>query len=239
MLSLLLEHPGQSRSAMGRALGITAQAASVQAQELLDAGMVVDEDGLRVAPRGIQALQQDAQALDEAARRLHAPVAEIQVISAVAAGAVRAGQVVGLWMRDGDLYADALDVQESRGLADNDAGAGDEVRVRAPEGVTPLHPGTIRVFRVPSASQGGIDGLQGPAPKDVIVGAVGNGATILARRAGRLDMRFAAAEGALNAAQRGLDVWLYVGEHRLAESLQKITAGNLGAVRVDVRVEEL
>ncbi len=240
MLSLMAERPGISRSAMARQLDLTTQAVSVQAQELLDAGLAVDDDGLRPTPQGIEMLHGDTEALTAAVQGLRAPVADIETLSAVASTHIQAGQVVGLWMRGGDLVADPARVGNSRGIAVAAAAPGDEVCVRNPQGVVELTPGTIHIIRVPEPDQGGIAtvAMGALSPHHGLVAAVGTGATILARRMGRLDMPFAGADAALNAAQRGLDVRLYVSGDQVADALRVIEAGNRGPLQVTVSVED-
>ncbi len=240
MLSLMAERPGISRSAIARQLGLTTQAVSVQAQELVEAGLASDEDGLRPTPQGIEMLHGDTEALIAAVQGLRAPVADIETLSAVAAAPIQSGQVVGLWMRNGDLMADPAHVGTSRGIAVAAAAHGDEVCVRNPQGVVELTPGTIHVIRVPEPDQGGLAtvAMQARIPHTGLVASVGTGATILARRMGRLDMPFAGAEGALNAAQRGIDVRLYVSGDQVADALRVIEAGNRGPLRVTVSVED-
>lgn len=235
ILSTLLREPGTSRSAMARRLGLTAQAVSVQVQELATEGLV-EAAGLRLTPAGVQALQQDAEALADATARLRAPLASLDVLSAVAATRIHAGDGVGLWMEGGELVADPARFGASRGVAENAATRGDEVRVRGAQGMVELRPGSIDVIRVPEPARGGVAAVdRGSIPKlppDSVVAALGTGAAILAHQLGRLDIRFAAAEGALNAAQRGLHVRLYVSGDQVADALRVIEAGR----SVDVSV---
>lgn len=235
ILSMLSESPGLSRSDMARRLGLTAQAVSVQVHELLDAELVHDDGGLHPTPAGIEALHGDAEALGQAASGLAAPLAAMDVISAVAAGPIREGQTVGLWMRDGDLVADPDQIGASRGTARAGAAVGGEVLVDAPEGITEHQPGRIQVVIVPEPGDGGIAAATKPPKWSGLVAAVGTGASIMARRLGRLDIPFAGAEGALNAAQRGLDVRLFVSADLVSDALRIIEADRSG---IQVRVLE-
>lgn len=230
ILSLLVREPGLTRSALGVRLGLTAQAVSVQVAEMAAAGWVGGEP-LSVTPRGIQLLGEEVDALREATLRLREPLETFDVISAQASARIAAGQPVGLWMAEGDLVADPSRLGPSVGVADNDASEGDEVRVQGAQGVVDLVPGRVTVVRVPEPAAGGVAAvdlrrIEGTGPGE-IVAALGTGAAILARRLGRLDIRFAAAEASLNAAQRGLDVRLYVSATQAADALRVLERGRI------------
>lgn len=237
IVSMLVQTPGISRSAIARDLGLTVQAVSVQVQELMEAGAVVDEDGLRPTPQGIDALQHDADALRAAAGALGQPLATMDVISAVAARDVTTGATVGLWMRDGDLVADPDDVGPSRGVAQAAAAAGHEVLVQAPQGITEHRPGRVQVVVVPEPRDGGIAAAAKLPRWDGLVAALGTGAGILARQLGRLDIPFAGAEGALDAARRGLDVRLLVSADRLPQAMQVLERAGVPVRIVEARKE--
>ncbi len=233
IVSVATECPGISRSAVAKRLGVTVQAVSVQAQELVESGLLADDGGLRPTPEGIAALQADSAALQAAAKQLAGPLAEMDVISAVAARRIPAGRRVGLWMRSGDLVADPDEVGPCHGTASNDAEAGDEVRVRAPQGITPFTPGTIELLVVPDAKDGGIDAVDTARiqPWDGLVAAVGTGASILARQHGALDLPYAGAEAAKNAAQRGQSVRVYVAASLASDAMDALAG-------LDVRIQD-
>jgi len=241
ILALLLREPGLSRAALARRLDLTVQAVAVQVRDLLETGLLAEDPRLRVAPLGVQRLGEDVALLGDATERLRAPLSRFDVLSAVAGSGIRAGQEVGLFMEDGELVAYPGRDGPSRGVAVGDARARDEVLVQGAQGVVELRPGRIDVVRVPEPTQGGtaaVDARRLDEPGDALVGAVGTGAAILAARLGRLDLRFAAAEAALNAAQRGLDVRLYVSGDQVADALRVLEAGGRGPARVEVRLQE-
>jgi predicted transcriptional regulator len=220
LLSLLVETPGLSRSALARRLGITAQAVSVQVTQMEADGLLRDQ---RATPSGIERLADDATSLAAIAKTLGKPLQDMHVISAVAGFAIEAGTKVTLAMEGGDLVARPGN-GASTGMAQNSAAGGDEVRVANAHGVVELEQGHVQLVRVPDAGSGGITAMKSMAPPAGLVAAVGTGATILARKHGRLDIPFAGAAGACNAAQRGLDVRLYVNEGQLADALHALQA---------------
>jgi len=229
-------------------LGVTVQAISAHARALASAGLLEVHDGTyRPTPRGLQAVHEGVRQLRDAVAALASPLDVIQVASAVAAGSIRKGHEVGLWMADGDLEARPVVKSQpepgSRGVAQNDAQPGEEVIVADLKGIVRLEPGTLRVISIPAPAEGGVNRIdmaglgalvgQGRWAK---VGAHGTGARILARglaAKGRLglDFEFAADRAAFNAAERGLSALLFVSRDRLAEVMQAFERLNQATLR--------
>lgn len=252
----LHRRPGATLSDVADALGITVQAVSVHARALATAGSLRLADGsYQVAPRGLQSLHEGVRHLHDALNDLAAPLDVIQVTSAVAATAIAKGQSVGLFMEDGDLAARPDTTASSRGKARAAARQGDEVIVEDLQGLVPLEPGRLTLVTLPGPAEGGIAKVdrKGLAHllagrKPAKVGAHGTGARILARsltKEGsvrspllpRLDFEYAADRAAFNAAERGLDVLLFVTRDRLPEvmeAVERLNAGTLRRVVVDL-----
>lgn len=278
ILAELQRRPGATLSDVADLLGITVQAVSVHARALAATGSLHLLNGTYAAtPQGLQSVHEGVRQLNEAVAAVAAPLDVIQVTSAIAAKPVRAGEVVGLFMEDGDLAARPSATAASRGTARNDAQRGDEVIVAELQGMVRLEPGSLVLVSLPGPAEGGIAKvdraglrrhLQGRAPAKV--GAHGTGARILARsltaegaprertpgattgRRGatrnpdrgnpaaelqRLDFEYAADRAAFNAAERGLDVLLFVTRDRLPEvmeALERLNADTLRRVPVEL-----
>ncbi|MEA3190901.1 MAG: putative transcriptional regulator [Thermoplasmata archaeon] len=253
ILATLGARPGCTLSEVAQRLGITVQAVSAHAKEMVADGHLEVADGRHTpTARGRQQLHEGVRGLRDAVAALAQPLEVIQVTSAVAAVPIAAGDQVGLWMVDGDLEARPAREAPSRGRALAAAKPGDEVVVGELRGVVKLEPGRLRIVTVPGPAEGGVARVDAPSllkaigklPATARVGAHGTGARILARRlAGkglpRLDFEFAADTAAFNAAERGLDVLLLVTRDRLAEVLQGFERLNAATIRrVAVEVTE-
>ena len=239
----LQRRPGATLSDVAEALGITVQAVSVHARSLAQSGALrVDDGAYQVAPKGLQDLHEGVRHLHDALNDLAAPLDVIQVTSAIAAAAIAAGQSVGLSMEDGDLHARPSATAPSRGVARNAAKAGDEVIVGQLQGMVRLEPGKMTLVSLPGPAEGGIARvdrgglarlLNGRKPARI--GAHGTGARILARALAKegfgADFEFAADRAAFNAAERGLDVLLFVTRDRLPEAMDTIERLNAGTLR--------
>lgn len=243
----LHRRPRATLSDVAAALGVTVQAVSVHARALATSGHLRLEDGAYVvAPKGVQSLHEGVRHLHESLNELAAPLDVIQVTSAIAAAPIAAGQSVGLYMEDGDLAARPSTNAPSRGKARNAARTGDEVIVAELQGMVRLEPGRLTLVSVPGPSEGGTANvdraglaklLHGRKPAKV--GAHGTGARVLARALEGFvpDFEFAADRAAFNAAERGLDVLLFVTRDRLPEvmdAVERLNAGTLRRVPVEL-----
>lgn len=245
ILAHLRSSPGATLSEVATALGVTVQAVSAHARAMAKTGWVASQDGsYRPTPKGLQALHEGVRHLRDAVAELAAPLDVIQVASAVAAAPIKAGDVVGLFMVDGDLEARPARDAPSRGRAVADAKPGGEAIVTDLAGMVRLEPGRLVVVSLPAPAEGGIARVDrerlrkrlAAAVAPAKVGAHGTGARILARSLagqgiGRLDFEFAADRAAFNAAERGLDVLLLVTRDRLPEVMQAFERLNAQTLR--------
>lgn len=229
--------PGGTLSRAAHALGVTVQAVSAYVKAL-EADGLLDPEG-RVTPQGLQTLHEGVRRLRGAVDEVATPLSVIRVASAVAAARIRAGERVGLFMDAGDLAAKPRSHAPSTGRAIHDAEPGEEIVVTDLTGLVDLQPGRLTVIGLPSPAEGGMRRVDLPRlrallrtqPKPRKVGAVGTGAMLLAHRLGALDFQFAAERAAFNAAERGLDVRLFVTRDRLPGVMQDFDTLNAGTLR--------
>lgn len=239
ILAELEREPGATLSEVAARLDVTVQAVSTYAKALVAEGLLAEEGPQRVTPLGLQALHEGVRQMRAAVDEVAKPLAVIRVTSAVAATRVRRGERVGLFMEAGDLAARARQRSASTGRALHDAEAGEEVVVGDLTGLVDLQPGRVTVVGIPSPAEGGsrrvdlprLRALLKEQPRPDKVGAVGTGARLLARRLGSVDFEFAAERAAFNAAERGLDVRLFVSRERLPDVMETLQAQNEGTLR--------
>lgn len=241
VLAELDREPGMTLSDVARRLGVTVQAVSTYAKALVTDGLLATEGAShRVTPRGLQELHEGVRRLRSAIDAVAAPLSVIRTTSAVAAARIKAGERVGLYMHQGDLAARPRHKSPSTGRALRDADAGDEVVLTDLSGLVELTPGRLFVIAVSSPLEGGVARVDLPRLRSLLkessaradkVGALGTGAAILAKRLGPVDFEFAADRAAFNAAERGLQVRLFVSRERLPEAMQAFEEMNAGTLR--------
>ncbi|MEO7397059.1 MAG: winged helix-turn-helix transcriptional regulator [Ilumatobacteraceae bacterium] len=253
ILAELERRPGTTLSDAAGVLGVTVQAVSAHAKELSALGWLHTQEGTyRATPKGLQSLHEGVRHLHDAVAALAAPLDVIQLTSAVAASPVQVGDLVGLFMEEGDLAARPARDAPSRGKARNAAKAGEEVIVGDLQGMVKLEPGRLTILSLPGPAEGGIASIDREALRRSVarkasqagprMGAHGTGARVLARWLakqghGQLDFEFAADRAAFNAAERGLDVLLLVTRDRLAEvmeSFERLNSDTLRRVPVEL-----
>lgn len=239
ILAELERDAGATLSEVAQRLGVTVQAVSVYAKALEADGLLGPDDDARVTPKGLQVLHEGVRQLRGALDAVATPLSVIRVTSAIATAPVKEGERVGLFMTGGELTARPRARASSTGRATHDARAGDELVVGDLSGLVDLDAGRIHVIGVPSPAEGGsrkvdfprLRGVLKDAQRPAKIGAVGTGATVLARRFGDVDFEFAAERAAFNAAERGLDVRLFVTRDRLPQVMQAFDQLNGGTLR--------
>lgn len=247
ILAEMEREPGATLSDIAAKLDVTVQAVSAYAKELVSDGLLLEEGPHRVTSKGLQTLHEGVRQLRAAVDAVATPLAVIRVASAIAATKIKENERVGLVMQGGDLHARARFRAASTGRALGDADVGEEVVVGDLTGLVELAPGKITLIALPSPMEGGtarvdvarLRGMLKELPRADKIGALGTGARVLAARLGSIDFDFAAARAAFNAAERGLDVRLFVSRDRLPEAMQAFEQGNAGTLkRVSIELVE-
>ena len=216
-------------------LDMTVQGASDYLKGLEADGFLTVVDGeYRATKRGIEFLLSRVRELRFFVEQAGRTMAFVETTAALAGATIRGGDHVGLFMEDGHLVAYPNRASPSRGIADRDAAKAEDLAVRELDGIVALHPGKITIARVPPARSGG-SGAVDPATarrilrrrRGAILGAMDVAGLVAARKLGlRPRIEFAVLAGALEAAERGVDVVLLVPEERATEAVQAIEAAN-------------
>lgn len=215
-------------------LGMTVQGASDYAHQLQADGLLVVADGeYRPTKRGIEVLQSRLRELRNFVDVAGRSTAFVETTLALAGSSIHRGDRVGLFMEAGFLVAYAGRTSSSQGTAAEDASRGEEVAVRALEGILSLKPGRITIARVPS-SRAQARRVSPETARKALRRA--RGATVAAMEieglmaARRLRLRprieFSPLAGTVAAAERGVDVLLLAPEERVAEAVQAIEEAN-------------
>ncbi len=215
-------------------LGMTVQGASDYAHQLeADSLLVVADGEYRPTKKGIESLQGGVRELRAFVEQAGRSMAFVETTAALAGSAVRRGDRLGLFMEGGYLVAHPDRSSSSSGLAAEDAAKGEDVAVRNLEGIVTLRPGRITIARVPPTLGGGSKRIAPLNAKKVarrahgVVAAMEVPGLTAARRLGlKPRIEFAVLQGALEAAERGVDVLLLVPEERATDAAQAIEAAN-------------
>jgi putative transcriptional regulator len=193
-----------------------------------------------VTHKGIEWVLTNAEALESYARHVNRDIIQqVSVWTAIAAEPIRKGDRVGVFMKNGWLYASKTD-QAARGEAIMDAKPGADIGVARLSGIIDHSEGTIHVCKVPRIQRGGSRKVKTADLKNILdttpmVGAVGLEAYIASETAGRKpDMFFGAREGVIEAAFHGINCAVVVVDEEFTDLLKRLETVTLPYVIHDL-----
>lgn len=216
-------------------LEMTIQGTSEYARRLQADGLLtVSEGEYRATKKGVAVLLDGIRELRGFVDRAGRSLAFVEVTAALAGSSLRKGDRVGLFMEGGVLVAHPGRSSPSTGVADRDSARGEDVPVRDLEGIVALRPGRIVLARVPPIREGGSRALLpertrrvlAHAKSSVVAGLDVTGLAAARRLGLHPRIEFGVLAAALDAAQRGLNVLLFVPEERAAEAVSAIEGAN-------------
>jgi putative transcriptional regulator len=234
--------PQVKQSQIADSLGITPQAVSEYIKSLAAEGMI--RSGGRgqytVTPLGVEAIIDGARELKEYSDYvLNNVVGQVAIWAAIAREPLKKGDTVFLTMEEGILYA-GRSGDGASGIAVDDAREGEDVGVSGLSGLIPLQRATVTIVKVPSISSGGSRAVDVSMLRSAIagiVGAAGEEALAALQKAGtEPDVFFAAADGVVEAAIKGVAGTLVVSEGLAPQAVQKLETAGVGYRVVDVSI---
>lgn len=227
----IAEHqPAVRQQEIAEKLGVTPQAVSEYIRELVDDGLASSHGRGRyeVTHKGIEWVLNNAEALEAYARHVTRDIIQqVTVWTAVAAEKVRKGDAIGVYMKDGWLYASKVP-QSAMGEATMDAEPGMDLGVARLGGIIDHSEGNIRVCKIPRIQRGGSRKVDVSRLGEIVdgagmVGAVGLEAYIALENAGRSpDMFFGAREGVIEAAFHGVESVIVIVDEEFTDFLKRL-----------------
>jgi putative transcriptional regulator len=239
----IAEHqPAIRQQEIAEKLGVTPQAISEYIRELTDEGMVSasGRGNYEVTKAGIEWVLENAEALESYARHIRRDIIQqVSVWTAIAAEDLKAGEEVGVSMKEGFLYA-GRSPHAATGSVVADARKDQDVGVAHLNGIIEHHEGTIHVCKVPRIQHGGSrkvkkDELRSITESAGMVGAVGLEAWVALKSTGKTpDMFFGAREGVIEAAFHGIDCAIVIVDEEFTDFLKRLEGVELAYVIHDL-----
>lgn len=230
------EHqPAVRQQEIAEKMGVTPQAVSEYIRELADDGFIsaYGRGRYEVTKEGIEWVLNNAEVLESYARHVTRDVIQkVRVWPAIAAEDLKEGDVVGVYMMDGWLYA-AKGERNAMGEVIADAVAGQDVGIAQLAGLIDHTEGTVHVLKVPRIERGGsrkvdIAGMEKVLAGVQMVGVVGLEAAIALRAAGRKpDITFGSREGAVEAAFHGVECAVLIVDEEFTDFLKRLENAGL------------
>jgi len=237
------EHqPSVRQQEIAAKLGVTPQAVSEYIRDLEKDGLVSAHGRGRyeVTRSGIEWVVENAETIERYARHIRRDIIQqVSVWAAVAAEDLTEGDEVGVYMKDGWLYAGKAP-QSAMGSVTMDAKAGQDVGVARLSGLIDHTEGVIHVCKVPRIQYGGSrtvdrDGLRSVCGKAGVVAAVGIEAyTALSDMGRKPDMFFGAREGVIEAAFHGIECAIILVDEEFTDFLKRLEGTTLKYVIHDL-----
>ncbi len=239
LLEMMRNQPHIKQKDISDALGITIQAVSKYFKKLIKEGFIEvgsERANYRLTPKAVEKLREDTKNLEEYISRIVNDLKIERVWPAIAMQPIKAGDDVGLIMRDGVLYAVAPNYPDAEafGSATMDASPGEDVGLRDLRGRVKLRQGKILLVKLPSIKEGGSRAVDLAKVHKIfeefepdrigVMGAVGR--AVLNKLGLKADLEFGITRAAALAALRGLNVFvLVVGRmvQRVIEEIDKVS----------------
>lgn len=225
-------------------VGVTPQAVSEYLKDLVTDGFVkFNKRGqYEVTKAGIELIIEWTNELNDYIRYITEDiVGKVAVWTAIAEDDVSSGTSVGLRMRDGILYAFHSNSKtlRARGTTIGDARKGDDVGVEHLSGIIPMDRVHVTIAIVPRVQRGGSAAVDLEALRQVVankpVAVLGLEALVSVKKVGISPLiQYAAAEGVIEAAFRGLSTVVVAVEEAVPSLIAELMSRDISYESVDL-----
>jgi putative transcriptional regulator len=240
LFEIMRHQPHIKQKDISDKLGITIQAISKYFKKLskegyLEAGS--ERADYHLTPRGIVKLQEDMRNLETFVNEIKTDLKIERAWPAIATQSVKAGEEVGLIMKEGIMYSVSADnaLAEAKGTALMDAYPGEDLGLKDLHGKMTVKQGIILIAKLPGIGKGGSRAtdldkvelyLEEFKPDRIgVMGAVGR--AVLAKVDYKPDIEFGLSHAAAVAASRGLKVFVLVVGRMVNRVIEEIDQVNL------------
>ncbi len=240
LLEIQRNQPHIKQKDISEKLGITIQAISKYFKKLAKEGYLEagsERADYRLTPKAVAKLREDIRALESYVTEVKHDLRIEHAWPAIATQPVKAGQEVGLIMKEGVMYTvlSSDSVAEAKGIVLADAEPGEDLGLKELRGKVKIKQGKILIVKLPSIRKGGsraVDLAKLQAfyeefkPDRVgVMGAVGR--AVLNKLELKADIEFGISRSAAIAASRGLNVFVLVVGRMVNRMIQEIDQINM------------
>jgi putative transcriptional regulator len=240
LLEIMRNQPHVKQKDISDKLGITIQAISkyfkkLSKEGLLEAGS--ERADYHLTPKGITKLRDDIRNLENYVNEVKHDLKVEHAWPAIATQPVKAGQEVGLIMKEGVMYTAPTDspLTQAKGIALADAQVGEDLGLKDLHGKVMVKQGKILIVKLPSIRKGGSHATDMAKVKAFynefkpdrvgVMGAVGR--AVLSKLGYKPDIEFGISRSAAIAASRGLNVFVLVVGRMVNRMIQEIDQINM------------
>ena len=226
-------------------IGVTPQAVSDHIRELVEEGTISmsGRSNYAVTKSGIEWVLANAEILESYIRHIRLDVIQhISVWSAVAAENLKAGETVGLYMKDGYLYA-GRKPRSATATVYEDALKNEDVGIVDVNGIIEHQEGVIHICKIPRVQHGGSRRVEKDKLKEIVAmtrmtAAIGVEASAALNSIGRKpDLFFGASEGVIDAALHGITCAIVLADNDFTGFLKRLENTSLEYVIHDLTMQ--
>ncbi len=244
LLEVMRNQPHIKQKDISEKLGITIQAISKYFKVLSKEGLLEvgsERSDYRLTPKAMIKLREDVRSLESYVTEVKHDLKIEHAWPAIATEMVKAGQEVGLTIKEGVMYTMPLEAASTKGVALADARPGEDLALKNLHGKLKVQQGKILIVKLPSIRRGGSRAADLAKVKAFydefkpdrvgVMGAVGR--AVLNKLGLKADIEFGISRSAAIAASRGLNVFVLVVGRMVNRMIQEIdqinlkTAGNI------------
>jgi putative transcriptional regulator len=240
LLEVMRNQPHVKQKDISDKIGITIQAISKYFKKLTKEGLLEtgsERSDYRLTPKAVTKLREDVRTLENYITEVKHDLKIERAWPAIATQPVKAGQKIGLIMKEGVMYTTALDdaAAQATGTALADAKVGEDLGLRGLHGKVNIKHGKILIVKLPSIRRGGSRAVNLAKVKEYydqfkpdrvgVMGAVGR--AVLNKLGLKADIEFGISRSAAIAASRGLNVFVLVVGRMVNRMIQEIDEINM------------
>lgn len=251
LLEIMRNQPHIKQKDISDKIGITIQAISKYFKKLTKEGLLEagsERADYRLTQKGIIKLREDIRSLESYVNEVKHDLKIEHAWPAIATQPVKAGQEVGLMMKEGIMYTVPTDspLTQAKGTALTDAQTGEDLGLKDLHGKMKVKQGKILIVKLPSIRKGGSQATDMAKVKAIydefkpdrigVMGAVGR--AVLSKLGQQADIEFGISRSAAIAASRGLNVFvLVVGRmvNRMIQEIDQINMKTGGSIIYEVK----
>jgi putative transcriptional regulator len=232
----IAEHqPAVRQQEIALGLGVTPQAISEYVRELADEGMLKAPGRGRyeVTRQGVEWLLQNAEALEYYAKHVRNDIIkQVSVWTAIAADDLKKNDEVGVFMKDGLLYA-SKKRQAANGICISDILKGEDAGISNLEGIIDHQEASVMVCKIPRIERGGSRKVKYDLFREVIgrvsvIACVGLEAWVSLKKIGKIpDLYFGSREGVVEAALHGIPCGIAIVDEYFTDFLKQLEQADL------------
>lgn len=226
------------------ALGITIQAVSKYFKKLTKEGLLKagsERADYRLTPKALGRMHDDMKNLENYLIRIKREIKIERALPAIATAPVKAGQEVGIIIKEGVMYTTTPDdpATEAKGTVMADGKKGEDIGLQNLQGKIKVKQGKILIIKLPSIRKGGsraVDLAKVRAyyeefkPDRIgVMGAVGR--AVLSKLGLKADLEFGISNAAAIAASRGLNVFVLVVGRMVNRMVQEVDLINMRSTK--------